>query len=1222
MCAVSLQDYLDRKEKRKFLKAAAKKAPKKPDTDRNGRPGQNSGGPKSGYMLFSSEIREKVKEEVMAAGGGLADIGRKIADNWKELPETKKAEYDETSKSQKEVFQVEYAEYKKTEDFKDFQKQKAKLEGKHELRKLQLNTYKEAPDKPKGPFALYKAQHMKRVMEENKGATAAELSKLLTDLWKKAEAEERAPFEQQAAALKKEYLQQVVEFKRKQVYLKFLQQRMACRTKENRRVHLNDMPKRPKSVYALFRDDIKDEVPSGKGEGKGMNFVKNKFQEIDETEKKKYLDMEAELKQKYNEDVKTYKEGEKYKEFEKTTGKIKKELMTEAMKVMTLKFLNDAPAEPPKSTFAIFVGEKRRLSEESNGAPPKKRSREEAFAEVAKFKEEWRKLDKEAKHVYDEKRQERFTAWKEQVKEYMEQPKWKEYIEEAKMLKLPVKSLLSKKKMAIKKLKNGMKIQPLPEKPENFPTKPPNAKRIFCSEKRNEVEDPSKLLEMWASLSEEERKVYDGKEQDLLAQYREDVQAFETSDEGKEYLKKLTQVRKSNAIASAKDKYLVGMPKKPKGAIQLFLQEKLKEIKKAKPDLKGPELKNEVREAWNACQEEEKKIYQDKADGLMGDYEEKLKEFRETENFKKYALEVRKLSKKKKPVAGKAKGKGSGEPAKPASMPRKPPDAFKLYREQDGAGKKAADASQAFGELSEEETAKFKELASKAKDEYKEKMDEFRKSDEGKKYLREVAAFYKRKKFANAKAKYLKDEPKKPPSAVQLFIVAKRDEVAKENPDRKGLLLNAKCHEVFKGLPEEEKQVYVDKADEKRKEYEEKVEEFKQTADYKKYLQVVKPKAATGKGKGKAAKKKDPGPEVPSSMPKKPKTAMQLFMMSNKGIYGGGGLKQQTAAWTELGAEGQKKYTEEAKELSEKFEKEMLDFRQTGEGKKYFRLKAAAEKKARVNSARAKYLGQDDAPKEPKPAPGAYQLFVQEKRPSLQASGKSMTDVAKELSQLWGTYSEDDRKPFEQRAAELKAEHEEKMKEYKSSDAYKKRAVAVRKRRRFIRFMLMVKGSPLQDVLAKKPKEYWDYEKMIVKWGKLDDYEVTQKIGRGKYSEVFTGFHVPTNKKCVIKILKPVKKKKIKREIKILQNVSKGPNIVALLDVVRDPLTKTPCLVFEHINNTDWKSLYPKLTPYDIKFYLYQVLKALDYSHSQGLMHRDVKPHNVMIDHDKREASL
>lgn len=41
--------------------------------------------------------------------------------------------------------------------------------------------------------------------------------------------------------------------------------------------------------------------------------------------------------------------------------------------------------------------------------------------------------------------------------------------------------------------------------------------------------------------------------------------------------------------------------------------------------------------------------------------------------------------------------------------------------------------------------------------------------------------------------------------------------------------------------------------------------------------------------------------------------------------------------------------------------------------------------------------------------------------------------------------------------------------------------------------------------------------------------------------------------RCVIKILKPVKKKKIRREIKILQNLCGGPNIIKLLDIVRDP---------------------------------------------------------------------
>jgi serine/threonine protein kinase len=48
-----------------------------------------------------------------------------------------------------------------------------------------------------------------------------------------------------------------------------------------------------------------------------------------------------------------------------------------------------------------------------------------------------------------------------------------------------------------------------------------------------------------------------------------------------------------------------------------------------------------------------------------------------------------------------------------------------------------------------------------------------------------------------------------------------------------------------------------------------------------------------------------------------------------------------------------------------------------------------------------------------------------------------------------------------------------------------------------------------------------------------------------------------------------------------------------------------------YVDNEDFKELYPKLTDMDIRYYMLELLKALDFCHSKGVMHRDVKPHNV-----------
>ena len=105
-------------------------------------------------------------------------------------------------------------------------------------------------------------------------------------------------------------------------------------------------------------------------------------------------------------------------------------------------------------------------------------------------------------------------------------------------------------------------------------------------------------------------------------------------------------------------------------------------------------------------------------------------------------------------------------------------------------------------------------------------------------------------------------------------------------------------------------------------------------------------------------------------------------------------------------------------------------------------------------------------------------------------------------------------------------------------------------------------------------------------FGPQDDFEFTMKLGRGRYSEVFRGVDLLQNKDVVMKILKPVKKIKVRREIKILQTLRGGPFVIDLYDTVADPSTRTPSLVFEYVENMDFRTLWSLLTLEDIQTYI------------------------------------
>ncbi|EGC28670.1 hypothetical protein DICPUDRAFT_43974 [Dictyostelium purpureum] len=161
-----------------------------------------------------------------------------------------------------------------------------------------------------------------------------------------------------------------------------------------------------------------------------------------------------------------------------------------------------------------------------------------------------------------------------------------------------------------------------------------------------------------------------------------------------------------------------------------------------------------------------------------------------------------------------------------------------------------------------------------------------------------------------------------------------------------------------------------------------------------------------------------------------------------------------------------------------------------------------------------------------------------------------------------------------------------------------------------------------RDVNENQPKESYDYENYRINWKDVSRYEIIQKIGRGKYSEVFSGIDINTDDEVVIKVLKPVQKLKIQREIKILESLDGGTNIIPLLDYVKDPLSKVCSLVFPFVNKTDIRELVNYLEDYDIRYYMFELLKAIDYTHSKGIIHRDIKPLNIAIDHSKRKLFL
>ena len=138
-------------------------------------------------------------------------------------------------------------------------------------------------------------------------------------------------------------------------------------------------------------------------------------------------------------------------------------------------------------------------------------------------------------------------------------------------------------------------------------------------------------------------------------------------------------------------------------------------------------------------------------------------------------------------------------------------------------------------------------------------------------------------------------------------------------------------------------------------------------------------------------------------------------------------------------------------------------------------------------------------------------------------------------------------------------------------------------------------------------------------------YNVTKELGQGAYGIVCAATNIQTNEGVAIKKITNVFSKKILakralREIKLLQHFRGHRNITCLYDMdIPSPEFFNECYLYEELMECDLAAIIRSgqpLTDAHFQSFIYQILCGLKYIHSANVLHRDLKPGNLLVNAD------